>query len=107
MSWLWNRYRHKKNIQRTKDKAEGLDSDLNKNLQMIRQQVGYSPGVIIREFVIGRPPIHAAAVYTDGLADKEMASKFVRRSLMTEAVDDPLKESDSPQKLFQNIIRMP
>lgn len=60
-----------------------LHRDLKTNLEKIKQEVGNSPDVIIREFEIGsNPRIPVAAVYTDGLADKKMVSDFVMRSLM-------------------------
>jgi spore germination protein KA len=58
--------------------------DLNHNLHQLRYEVGNSPDVVIREFKVGKSQVQAAAIYIDGLADKNMVGDFVMRSLMVD-----------------------
>ncbi|PWU03046.1 MAG: spore germination protein, partial [Bacteroidetes bacterium] len=80
-----------------------LSLNLNENLQQIRQNVGNSPDVVIREFEIGSSQIQIAAVYTSGLADKNMVSDFVMRSLMIDTVDVTFQNGVSEENIFDFI----
>nr|WP_223882052.1 spore germination protein [Niallia endozanthoxylica] len=78
-----------------------LHRDLKTNLEKIKQEVGNSPDVIIREFEIGsNPQIPIAAVYIDGLADKKMVSDFVMRSLMIDHGEAKTHNIISAQNVF-------
>ncbi|GAA3314961.1 hypothetical protein GCM10020331_008820 [Ectobacillus funiculus] len=71
-----------------------LHCDLQENLHQIRQAVGNSPDVIIREFEIGSSQDQVAVVYIDGLADKKnMVSDFVLRSLMLDTAEETFKKN--------------
>lgn len=80
-----------------------LSLHLKDNLQQIRQEVGNSPDVVIREFEIGSSQIQIAAVYTSGLADKNMVSDFVMRSLMIDTVDVTFQNGVSEENIFDFI----
>ncbi|MEW9698633.1 spore germination protein [Paenibacillus sp. SI8] len=88
--YVWERFR-KKGAKQNQVKLEiteldavdlPLDQALETNLAQIKQRVGNSPDIVIREFEFGgNVKISAATVYTDGLADKQMVSDFVKHSL--------------------------
>lgn len=59
-----------------------ISSKLSENLQRIKQLVGNSSDVIIRDFDMIHSSVQVAAVYTDGLVDKNLAGFFLNRSLM-------------------------
>jgi spore germination protein KA len=77
-----------------------LSLNLNENLQQIRQNVGNSPDVVIREFEIGNSRVQIAAVYTSGLADNNMVSDFVMRSLMIDTVDEAIQNEVTEKNIF-------
>lgn len=81
-----------------------LHHDLKENLQQIKQKVGNSPDVIIREFEIGSSQVQIAAVlYTDGLADKNMVNDFVMRSLIIDTAEETFKNMVSNKGTFDFI----
>ncbi|MFJ7952788.1 spore germination protein [Lysinibacillus sp. NPDC096418] len=60
-----------------------LNQSLSKNIQIIKEAVGNSNDIVIREFFIGKSENHPMAiVYTDGLADQTAISDFIMESLM-------------------------
>lgn len=108
---FWNNFR-KKTDKEKRDKNEEilwdtgelfLHCDLQENLHQIRQAVGNSPDVIIREFEIGSSQDQVAVVYIDGLADKNMVSDFVLRSLMLDTAEETFKNMVSDKSIFDFI----
>jgi spore germination protein KA len=66
-----------------------LFHDLKKNLDKIREELGHSTDLIVREFESdGERNIRFAAVYIDGLVDNNMVGDFIMKSLMLESRDD-------------------
>lgn len=61
-----------------------ISEKLSENLQRIKQLVGNSSDVTIRDFEMVHSSVQVAAVYTDGLVDKNLAGNFLKRSLMME-----------------------
>ncbi len=103
---------HKKEERKKRSKNEeiswdtdgpSLHHDLKENLQQIKQEVGNSPDVIIREFEIGSSQVQIAAVYIDGLADKNMVGDFVMRSLMIDTAEETFKNMVSDKNIFDFI----
>jgi spore germination protein KA len=63
--------------------GEPLSASLGQNLQRIRQTMGNSTDIIIREVRIGKDGDQIIAIlYTDGLADKNIVSDFIMESMM-------------------------
>ncbi|HZH58784.1 MAG TPA: spore germination protein [Metabacillus sp.] len=81
---------------RTQDikKFEQISSNLKWNLEHIKEVVGNSSDVVIRDFKAGQSgEIHIGIIYTDGLADKTLVQDFVLETLMVQIRDanfDPL-----------------
>ncbi|WP_077212583.1 spore germination protein [Bacillus dakarensis] len=60
-----------------------LHRELKKNIEYIKQMVGNSSDIVIREFDLGQTgEIKIAIFYTDGLADKSFVNDFILESLM-------------------------
>jgi spore germination protein KA len=59
-----------------------LSDNLKDNLQQMRQEIGNSPDVVIREFKIGSLQVQVAVVFIDNMVDKKLVDDFVMRSLM-------------------------
>lgn len=66
------------------DEDTSVSRDLHKNLQRIRQEIGNSPDVIIREYYIGHLPVQVAAVYAASLTDQDAVGRFITQSLKIE-----------------------
>lgn len=66
-----------------KDKADApLSDNLDNNLEFVRDIMGKSSDLIIREFSFGVQSVQRAALlYLDGLADKSMIQEFIIKSL--------------------------
>ena len=65
-----------------------LNYHLKDNIQQLKQELGNSPDIVIREFEMGNPKVIIAAIYTSGLADQNMVSEFVMHSLMIDSIDE-------------------
>ncbi|GAB7388185.1 spore germination protein GerKA [Bacillaceae bacterium] len=69
--------------QQEDEKKDSLHKSLQENLQEIRETVGYSPDVIVREFRIGEGGnIHAAIAYTEGLADTKLIHELLEELML-------------------------
>ncbi|MGM1022625.1 MAG: spore germination protein [Bacillota bacterium] len=63
-----------------------LSASLGQNLQRIRQALGNSTDIIIREVRIGKDgEQNIAILYTDGLADTNVVSDFIMESMMLDS----------------------
>ncbi|MBO1515286.1 spore germination protein [Metabacillus bambusae] len=81
-----------------------LQQDLDQMLHQIKKDLGNSPDVIVRTFQIARGSQNqVAAVYMEGLTDKEKINDFVARSLLIDPVDDALPQSVDSQNIFDFI----
>ncbi|MEW9700534.1 spore germination protein [Paenibacillus sp. SI8] len=82
-----------------------LHTDLTENLQMIRQQVGNSSDVIIREMSVGQAVLRVAAIYTEGLANETAVGDFIKNCLMIDGHEALLEGINPPSLLFDFIKR--
>jgi spore germination protein KA len=106
-----NRFQKKieKEIQSKNEESSGvtgrlsLHRNLKDNLQHIRQEVGNSPDVVIREFEIGGLQLQAAAVFIDNLVDQKLVDDFVMRSLMVDISQGTSKSTVSDKNVFDVI----
>lgn len=76
-----------------------IDSKLENNLSRIKQELGNSPDVIIREFEVGQPVMKVGAVYLEGLTDIDLAGEFIIHALKIET-GEPTSNAASPEALF-------
>ncbi|MDF2649537.1 MAG: spore germination protein [Paenibacillus sp.] len=117
MDWLWKSLRKKISMRNQGEENQGqsaqvafdtrklsLQSDLKTNIQQVKQMLGNSPDIVVREFEIcTNPRILVAALYTDGLADKNKVSDFVMRSLMIDTAETVSKSTVTDQNAFHFI----
>jgi spore germination protein KA len=108
---LWNKYRKSTDgINRSENEEMAsntgtlpLHHDLKTNLNRIRQEVGNSPDVIIREFGIGSPQVQVAVVFIDNMIDKKLVDDFVMRSLMIDIAEETFKNKVTDKNVFDII----
>jgi len=78
-----------------------LDKNLSANLNEIKQTLGNSPDVVIREF---RPALmrkrHAALIYIDGLVDSITANDSIIQSLMYEVSEQASVHIESSEQFY-------
>ncbi|MBD2869893.1 spore germination protein [Paenibacillus arenilitoris] len=77
-------------------KAEPIKEELKENIQKIKQDLGGSDDIIIREITFGKDDsAHAAIIYTDGLADKKLITDFILDSQTQKSYAEELdREAD-------------
>ncbi|MBB6730134.1 spore germination protein [Cohnella zeiphila] len=78
---------------RDADEEMFLHAELQRNLDYIRNRVGSSKDLVVREFRIGTTQHKAAIVYIDNMVDKKMIGDLILRSLM---VDPFLENAGEP-----------
>ncbi|MBB3112795.1 spore germination protein KA [Paenibacillus phyllosphaerae] len=66
-----------------------IAASLESNIAYIVQMLGDSPDIVIRRFEIGADKRQVAAIYTDGITDKQTVSQFILQSLMSDDSFDP------------------
>ncbi|WP_052092092.1 spore germination protein [Paenibacillus sp. FSL H7-0357] len=84
---------------------EPISACLGQNLQQIRQTVGNSTDIIIREVRIGKDGSQTIAIlYTDGLVDKNIVSDFIMKSMM---LDSSLSEDVNRRiQISSNVLQI-
>ncbi|HEY0826791.1 MAG TPA: spore germination protein, partial [Bacilli bacterium] len=108
---LWNKFRKKTDgLNRSKNEEMArntsippLHHDLKTNLNRIKQEVGNSPDVVIREFAIGSPQVQVAVVFIDNMIDKKLVDDFVMRSLMIDIAGETFRNKAADKNVFDFI----
>jgi spore germination protein KA len=102
MNSAWNRLVKKRKIQEkvifddtnTSSYAIELRPSLNHNIHSIKETLGNSGDLIIREFNMGKPFLHkVASIYINGLTDKQIMGNFIIEKLMNDVNNN---DSDEP-----------
>jgi spore germination protein KA len=85
--------------------GDQLSASLGPNLQRIKQALGNSPDIIIREVRIGKDGDQTIAIlYTDGLVDKNVVSNFIMESMM---MDSSLSEDVNRRiQISSNVLQI-
>lgn len=87
-------------------KKSPLSIELQQNLQRIRQALGNSSDIPIREIRIGRKGnIQAAVIFTDGLADSKSINDFIMKSLMLDVRELALGEKISNEPNVLQLVK--
>lgn len=86
-------------------KSQPLYRELDRNLDVIRQTIGQSDDLVIRDFQVkGNPSFKAALIYIDGLVNSEIANHFVLQASMFEIRQpDGMSEAGQPLDWSQRI----
>jgi spore germination protein KA len=83
-----------------------LKSNLQENIQYIKNTLGNSSDMVIREFKIGqKKQINVAIFYTDGLADTKSVQKFIMESLMFQFSITSLDSTDPAHEATFEVLR--
>lgn len=73
-----------------------LTTSLEENIEKVKNTLGNSTDLVVREFRIGtNENIKAAVIYTDGLADTTAIQDFIMKSLMLDLRETNLYKKDS------------
>lgn len=108
MNSAWNRlFKHNKKEQQVlyedidmSFKDHELSSSLDFNIQTIKNTLGNSSDLIIREFSMGNPLLYkVSAIYINGLTDKVLTANSIIEKLMTDTKMIENNESWSPDQL--------
>lgn len=90
--------------QSTVSSGEFLKSNLQENIQYIKNKLGNSSDIVVREIQIGtKHPISIAVIYTDGLTDIKSVQNFILEPLM---VDIPSAQLDQMLSSQQNSLQV-
>ncbi|MGM0890453.1 MAG: spore germination protein [Bacillota bacterium] len=109
MNSAWNRLikKRKKKEQTLYDETEinsnkqEISKQLDENLKNIKEALGNSGDLAIREFKMGKPSLHKVAlIYINGLADKEIIGSFIIERLMGNVNNTESVDPHSPSQLF-------
>lgn len=67
-----------------------LFATIQENTDYVRQALGNSTDIVIREFTYNSITEGVAILYTDGLVDGNVINDFIMRAMMTDSMDiDP------------------
>ncbi|MBT2700872.1 spore germination protein [Bacillus sp. ISL-40] len=113
MNSAWNRLTKKRKKRKqtlqfeeteiTSNKEE-LSGHLDENLKNIKEALGNSGDLGIREFKMGKPSMHKVAlIYINGLADKDIIGSAIIERLMGNVNNTESVDPQSPSQLFTYI----
>lgn len=86
--------------------ANELKTNLQENLQRIKDSLGKSSDIIIREIRVGKEEtIKAGIIYTDGLTDTTALQNFILETLMLDVEGTELQEKLSPEQNLVSILK--
>ncbi|MCY9548057.1 spore germination protein [Lysinibacillus xylanilyticus] len=86
--------------------ANELKTNLQENLQRIKDSLGKSSDIIIREIRVGKvETIKAGIIYTDGLTDTTALQNFILETLMLDVEGTELQEKLSPEQDLISILK--
>jgi spore germination protein KA len=92
MTGRWGRNSFEKDSKSNKETKESLpfgdrpfvSSDINKNLQRLKKDIGNSPDVTIREYHIEKLTAKVTAIFSDSLVDMNAVNNFIKQALTIE-----------------------
>ncbi|MGE7693783.1 spore germination protein [Lysinibacillus sp. NPDC094177] len=83
-----------------------LKTNLQENLQRIKDSLGKSSDIIIREIRIGKDEtIKAGIIYTDGLTDTASLQNFILETLMLDIEGTELQKKLSPEQNLISVLK--
>lgn len=89
-----------------KSPTNDIKPNLQENIQIIKDSLGESSDIIIREINIGKEEsIKAAIIYTDGLTDTPSLQNFILETLMLDTKGTELQEKISPEQNLISVLK--
>lgn len=83
------------------DNIQKISEHLEANLTNIREALGNSSDLVIRDFKMGKPTLHKVAIiYINGLGDKQIIGNFIIERLMGNVNNNESVDLQSPSQLF-------
>lgn len=83
-----------------------LKTNLQENIQTLKDTLGESSDIIIREILIGKEgTIKAGIIYTDGLTDTPSLQNFILETLMLDIKGSELQEKTSPEQNLISVLK--
>lgn len=83
------------------NQKDGLNTSLQQNIQTLKDTLGKSSDIIIREIRIGKEgTIKAGIIYTDGLTDTPSLQNFILETLMLDIKEIELQKKSPEQNLI-------
>lgn len=94
---VWGKHRLPSEISDPGGPEISLSRSLASNLRQVRNILGDSPDIVVREFnICVHPPLRAALVFVDGLAGKLWVHEHIMKSLMLDAPRTGIPEKSPP-----------
>ena len=88
------------------DNKNALKTNLQENLQKIKETLGTSSDIIIREIRIGKEgSLKAGIIYTDGLTDTPSLQNFILETLMLDIKGIELQKRVSPEQNLISVLK--
>ncbi|WP_408009914.1 spore germination protein [Pseudalkalibacillus sp. A8] len=85
---------------------EQFSENLKENIQIVKEALGNSDDIIIREISIGKESsIKAGIIYTEGLIDTPSIQNFILESLMLDVQDSGLDKSITNKKDLLQLMK--
>ncbi|WP_078410238.1 spore germination protein [Priestia abyssalis] len=83
-----------------------LSSDLDYNLQVIKDKIGFNSDVTIRTFNIGQSHIRASIIYVNGITNKDLINEHIMKPLMLHSLEkDTIQLSSSDHSGFKEYLK--
>lgn len=83
-----------------------LKTNLQQNIQTLKDTLGTSSDIIIREILIGKEgTIKACIIYTDGLTDTPSLQNFILETLMLDIEKSKLSEVSFPEQNLISVLK--
>ncbi|WP_303969658.1 spore germination protein [Sporosarcina ureae] len=83
-----------------------LKTSLQDNIQFVKDSLGASTDIVIREIRIGKGgSVKAGIFYTDGLSDTPSLQNFVMESLMLDIKGTPLEKKVTPEQNLLTVLK--
>ncbi|MFE8702863.1 spore germination protein [Cytobacillus sp. FJAT-54145] len=109
----WLNETKQKNAQKENEKVPDnqnpknqIHTDLKTSIKKIRQDIGHSPDVMIREVTIGKENLtKIAVIFIDGLVDKAFIHEFILNPLMLSIREVDLNEHVRPPSILSELLQ--
>ncbi|GGA27580.1 spore germination protein [Psychrobacillus lasiicapitis] len=83
-----------------------LKTNLQDNLKTIKDTLGESTDIVIREILIGnKGTVKAGIIYTDGLSDAPSLQNFIMETLMLDIKDTEVESEITPNPELMNTLK--
>jgi spore germination protein KA len=94
------------NQKSTANQKNALKTNLQENIQTVKDTLGESSDIVIREIQIGKDgTIKAGILYTDGLTDTVSLHDFIMETLMLDIKGTEIEQKLAPEQNLINVLK--